>query len=438
MEKIEISKLVPYARNSRVHDPKQVRAIARSIKAFGFNNPVLIDEGNVVIAGHGRLEAAKQLGLKEVPVVRLTHLSEREKKAYVIADNRLAERASWDEKLLKLELQELSVDVDFDLALTGFETPETDLLLYGVSKSSLAEVFCESPNIPKRVQLGDVWGLGRHKIICSDALVPASFQTLLEGEKADIVVTDVPYNVKINGHVCGNGRAKHPEFAMASGEMSEAEFLQFLKKSFQNMRDYSKDGSLHFSFIDWAHVRVMLEAGEEVYDEVKNICIWCKDVGGMGSLYRSRHEMVCVFKHGSSPHCNNIELGKYGRNRTNVWEYPAVRMQSRLSKGAPLLHPTVKPVGLIADVLLDASKPGDIVLDPFGGSGSTLLAAERTGRAARLIELEPHYCDVILHRYEQAGGQNIKLIRRYSNENSQKETITKTGSKKLFIRHRVR
>lgn len=438
MEKIELNKLVPYARNSRVHDPKQVRAIARSIKAFGFNNPVLVDEKNVVIAGHGRLAAAKQLGLKEIPVVRLNHLSEKEKKAYIIADNRLAERASWDEKLLKLELQELSVDVDFDLALTGFETPETDLLLYGASESSQTEVFRESPDIPKRVQPGDVWALGRHKIICADALDPASFRTLLEGEKADVVVTDVPYNVKINGHVCGNGRAKHPEFAMASGEMSENEFLQFLKKSFRNMRDYSKDGSLHFSFIDWAHVGVMLEAGKAVYDELKNICIWAKDAGGMGSLYRSRHEMICVFKHGTAPHCNNIELGKYGRNRTNVWEYPAVRMQSRLSKGDPLLHPTVKPVGLLADILLDASRPGEIVLDPFGGSGSTLLAAERTGRKARLIELEPHYCDVILHRYEQAGGQNIKLIRRCLNENSQKETIAKTGSKKLFIRCRVR
>lgn len=438
MEKIEISKLVPYARNSRVHDPKQVRAIARSIKAFGFNNPVLIDEENVVIAGHGRLEAAKQLGLKEIPAVRLTHLSEKEKKAYVIADNRLAERASWDEKLLKLELQELSVDVDFDLALTGFETPETDLLLYGASESSQAEVFRESPDVPKRVQPGDVWALGRHKIICADARAPASFQTLLGCEKADVVVTDVPYNVKINGHVCGKGRARHPEFAMASGEMSEAEFRRFLEQSFQNMRDFSKDGSLHFSFIDWGHVGVMLAAGKAVYDELKNICIWAKDAGGMGSLYRSRHEMICVFKHGSSPHCNNIELGRYGRNRTNVWEYPAVRMQSRLSKGAPLLHPTVKPVGLIADILLDASRPGEIVLDPFGGSGSTLLAAERTGRAVRLIELSPHYCDVILRRYEQAGGKGVKLIRRSSNENSQEKTVGKTGNKKLFIRRRVR
>ncbi len=438
MEKIDINKLVPYERNARVHNPKQVNAIARSIKAFGFNNPVLVDEKNVVIAGHGRWAAAKQLGLTEVPIVRLNHLSEKEKKAYILADNRLAERASWDEKQLKLELQDLSTDVNFDLSVTGFETPETDLLLYGESAPAQAEVFQEPPGIPKRVQPGDVWALGRHKVICADALQPASFEALLGRERADIVVTDVPYNVKINGHVCGNGRAKHPEFAMASGEMSEEEFRRFLEKSFQNMREFSKDGSLHFSFIDWGHARVMLEAGNAVYDELKNICVWAKDAGGMGSLYRSRHELVCVFKRGSAPHCNNIELGRYGRNRTNVWEYPAVRMQSRLSKGAPLLHPTVKPVGLLSDILLDASRQGDIVLDSFGGSGSTLLAAERTGRTARLVELSPHYCDVILHRYEKAGGQDVKLIWRASDENSPKETSTKTGSKKLFIRRRVR
>lgn len=232
MEKIDVNKLIPYARNSRVHDPKQVRAIAKSIVSFGFNNPVLIDEKNVVIAGHGRLEAAKQLGLKEIPVVRLSHLSEKEKKAYVIADNRLAERASWDERQLKLELQDLSADVNFDLTQTGFETPETDLLLYGVSEPSRAETFQESPDIPKRVQPGDVWAVGRHKIICADALDPASYQKLLAGEKADIVVTDVPYNVKINGHVCGKGQTKHAEFMMASGEMTEKEFGRFLKKSF--------------------------------------------------------------------------------------------------------------------------------------------------------------------------------------------------------------
>ncbi len=446
MEKIEVKKLIPYKGNARVHGDKQITQIARSIERFGFNNPILVDEGNVVMAGHGRLAAAQKLGLTQVPVVRVSHLSEKEKKAYILADNRLAEKATWDQEQLTLELKELSVDTEFDLSLTGFETPETDLILYGQKEPDKAETWEEPLQIPKRVRRGDVWALGEHKLICGDALNPDTLALLLGDEKADIVLTDPPYNVKIAGHVCGNGKVKHPEFAMASGEMSEEQFHDFLLKTFQNLRTFSKDGSLHFAFIDWRHVRVMLDAGEKVYQDLKNICVWAKDAGAMGSLYRSRHEMVCVFKHGTAAHCNNIELGKYGRYRTNVWDYPGVRVQSRLTKGEPRLHPTVKPVGLLADVLLDCSRPGEVVLDVFGGSGSTLLAAERTGRRARLAELDPHYCDVILYRYEQKGGRNIKLIRREDNDvkNSQISLQSTTqrkpaagGRKKLIIRRRV-
>lgn len=448
MEKTDVNKLVPYKGNARAHSPKQVEQIARSIKAFGFNNPILVDEGNVVIAGHGRLAAAKRLGLKEVPVVRLNHLSEKEKKAYILADNRLAEKASWDPARLAVEIKELSVDADFDLSLTGFETPETDLILYGQSAPDEAETWDEPVQIPRLVQKGDVWALGRHKLVCGDALDADTLALLMGSEKADIVLTDPPYNVKIAGHVCGNGKIKHPEFAMASGEMKETEFKAFLTRAFQNLRAFSKDGSLHFAFIDWRHARVMLEAGESVYDELKNICVWAKDAGAMGSLYRSRHELVCVFKNGGAPHCNNIELGKYGRCRTNVWEYPGVRVQSRLSKGEPRLHPTVKPAGLLADVLLDCSRPGEIALDVFGGSGSTLLAAERTGRRARLAELDPHYCDVILYRYEKAGGKDVKLVRRakYEIKNTQTPAgkipvrfkIPAAGRKKCVMRRRIR
>ena len=437
-EKIEVKKLILYKGNARVHGERQIIQIARSIERFGFNNPILIDERNVVIAGHGRLEAAKRLGLSQVPVVRLNHLSEKEKKAYILADNRLAEKATWDQDQLTLELKDLSVDADFDLSLTGFETPETDLILYGQGPADKSEVLDASVCVPRRVQRGDVWRLGKHKLLCGDALDPASLSLLLGEEKADIVLTDPPYNVKIAGHVCGNGRVKHPEFAMASGEMNESEFQHFLVRIFHNLCAFSKDGSLHFAFIDWRHVHIMLEAGGQEYQELKNICIWVKDAGGMGSLYRSRHEMVCVFKHGTAAHCNNVDLGKYGRYRTNVWEYPAVRVQRRLSKGEPRLHPTVKPVGLLTDILLDCSRPGEIVLDVFGGSGSTLLAAERTGRKARLVELSAHYCDVILYRYEKAGGKDIKLIRRKNNEDTQEKTFSETGRKKLCIRRRLR
>ena len=438
METVDIDKLIPYRGNARLHSEAQVEKIARSIKTFGFTNPLLIDENNVVLAGHGRLAAAQKQGLLQVPVIRLNHLSEKEKKAYVLADNRLAEKASWDQAQLTVELKGLSVGTDFDLSLTGFETPETDLILYGQGPADKSEVLDDSVCVPRRVQRGDVWMLGKHKLLCGNALDPASLSLLLGEEKADIVLTDPPYNVKIAGHVCGNGRVKHPEFAMASGEMNESEFQHFLVRIFHNLCAFSKDGSLHFAFIDWRHVHIMLEAGGQEYQELKNICIWVKDAGGMGSLYRSRHEMVCVFKHGTAVHCNNVDLGKYGRYRTNVWEYPAVRVQRRLSKGEPRLHPTVKPVGLLTDILLDCSRPGEIVLDVFGGSGSTLLAAERTGRKTRLVELSANYCDVILYRYEKAGGKDIKLIRRKNNENTQEKTFSKAGRKKLCIRRRLR
>ena len=437
-ENVELKKLIPYEGNARIHDEKQIRQIARSIKRFGFNNPILVDEQNVVIAGHGRLAAAQKLGLLQVPVIRLSHLNAKEKKAYILADNRLAEKSSWKHDQLAMELKELSVDADFDLSLTGFETPETDLILYGQGSADKSEVLDDYVYVPRCVQCGDVWMLGKHKLFCGDALDPASLSLLLGEEQADIVLTDPPYNVKIAGHVCGNGRVKHPEFAMASGEMNASEFQRFLVRIFHNLCAFSKDGSLHFAFIDWRHVHIMLEAGGQEYQELKNICIWVKDAGGMGSLYRSRHEMVCVFKHGTAAHCNNVDLGKYGRYRTNVWEYPAVRVQRRLSKGEPRLHPTVKPVGLLTDILLDCSRPGEIVLDVFGGSGSTLLAAERTGRKARLVELSAHYCDVILYRYEKAGGKDIKLIRRKNNENTQEKTCSKGGRKRLCIRRRLR
>lgn len=437
METVDIDKLIPYRGNARLHSEAQVEKIARSIKTFGFTNPLLIDENNVVLAGHGRLAAAQKLGLLQVPVIRLNHLSEKEKKAYVLADNRLAEKASWDQAQLTVELKGLSVGTDFDLSLTGFETPETDLILYGQNQPEKSEIWNDSVQIPQRVRRGDVWALGKHKLFCGNALDSAALVRLLGDEKADIVLTDPPYNVKIGGHVCGNGKVKHPEFAMASGEMNEGEFRHFLVRIFHNLRTFSKDGSLHFVFIDWRHVRIMLEAGEEEYQELKNICIWVKDAGGMGSLYRSRHEMVCVFKHGTAEHCNNVDLGKYGRCRTNVWEYPAIRVQSRLSKGEPHLHPTVKPVGLLTDILLDCSRPGEIVLDVFGGSGSTLLAAERTGRRAMLAELSAHYCDVILYRYEKAGGKGVKLLQRGNDENTKEKDSKKNGRKKLRICRRI-
>lgn len=412
MTQIKISALRPYPKNARTHSPKQIRQIAKSIQEFGFTNPVLIDKDNCILAGHGRVEAAKLAGLTEVPAVVISHLTPAQKKAYILADNRLAELSGWDKNILKVELEELHriEDGDFDLTLTGFDIPEIDVLLAPPDAPASENAGFLEKSISSRVKSGDLWQLGAHKLLCADSTQSSSFSRLLGEEKANLIVTDPPYNVKISGHV--RSGEKYREFAMASGEMSQSEFSQFLKGVFTLLAEYSIPGSLHYAFMDWRHLGEILSAGMSAYTALKNVCVWNKLSGGMGSLYRSQHELVFVFKNGDAPHTNNIELGVHGRYRTNVWDYPGIFIKNKVNKANINLHPTVKPVGLLADILLDASPRKGIVLDPFGGSGSTLLAAERTGRQARIIEIDPHYCDVILFRYEQMGGREIKLIQQ--------------------------
>ena len=421
MTQIKISALRPYPKNARTHSPKQIRQIAKSIQEFGFTNPVLIDKDNGILAGHGRVEAAKLAGLTEVPAVVIRHLTPAQKKAYILADNRLAELSGWDKNILKVELEELQSieDGDFDLTLTGFDTPEIDVLLAPPDAPASENAGFLEKSIPSRVKSGELWQLGAHKLLCADSTQPVSFRRLLGEEKANLIVTDPPYNVKISGHV--RSGEKYREFAMASGEMSQSEFSQFLKGVFTLLAEYSIPGSLHYAFMDWRHLGEILSAGMSAYAALKNVCVWNKLSGGMGSLYRSQHELVFVFKNGDAPHTNNIELGVHGRYRTNVWDYPGIFIKNKVNKANIHLHPTVKPVGLLADILLDASPRKGIVLDPFGGSGSTLLAAERTGRQARIIEIDPYYCDVILYRYEQMGGKELKLLQREDiNENTKK------------------
>lgn len=410
MQKIEISKLKPYKRNPRVHSERQIDLIAQSIKNFGFTAPILIDENNTVLSGHGRLAAAKKLHLSKVPVRIIKNLSEHQKKAYVIADNKLAEKSSWDKDLLSIEIEDMVLnDPDFDISLTGFETAEIDLLLHKEDKNEVLDEPISS-KIPQIVKKGQVWQLGPHKIICANALDKSTYEYLLGNEKAVAVISDPPFNVPVEGHICGKGKTKHKEFAMASGEMSRKEFRSFMEKSFENFKEFSKDGSLHYHFIDWRSVADMCVVGRKIYAGLKNICVWDKTSGGMGSLYRSQHELVCVFKNGKESHINNIQLGEHGRYRTNVWSYPGIFVNSKLNRENIKLHPTVKPVGLLADIILDCTKRGDVVLDGFGGSGSTLLAAERTKRIARLIEIDPHYCDVTLYRFERITGIKPHLI----------------------------
>ncbi len=416
MKTVKIAELKPYSKNARTHSPKQIRQIAKSIKTFGFTNPVLIDKDNCILAGHGRVKAAKLAGLPEVPVLVISHLTSAQKKAYILADNRLAELSGWDKDLLKIEIEEINqLDCNFDLTLTGFDTPEIDVLLAPEAPVTEENADFLGTTVPIRVKPDDIWQLGEHKLLCADCTQASAFKRLLGVEKADLIVTDPPYNVKISGHVRSGGNYR--EFAMASGEMSQSEFSQFLKGVFSLLTEYSISGSLHYAFMDWRHIGEILAAGTAVYTSLKNVCVWNKLSGGMGSLYRSQHELVFVFKNGDAPHTNNIELGVHGRYRTNVWDYPGIFIKNKVNKANIHLPPTVKPVGLLADILLDASPRKGLVLDPFGGSGSTLLAAERTGRRARIIEIDPHYCDVIIYRWEQQTGKKAVCIEGGTYEN---------------------
>lgn len=397
--------LTEYPNNPRHHDTKQLIKIQNSIEKFGFINPILVDEHNEIIAGHARLAAARLAHLPQVPVIRLEHLSTAQKKAYRIADNKLAELGTWSVENLQLEFQELEkLDLDFSLGITGFDMGDIDLILEG--KEAKADPKANNiPFIPDNevvTREGDIWILGEHRIICGNSLQKETLSPLMEDKKADMVFTDPPYNVKINGHVCGAGNVQHKEFKFASGEMTVEEFTQFLKTSFELLCMFSKDGSLHYICMDWRHIKEIMTAAE-VYDQFKNLCVWRKDNAGMGSFYRSQHELIFMFKHGKEPHINNVELGIHGRYRTNVWNYAGVNTPSAENAEKRAMHPTVKPVELIKDAILDASNRGGVVLDTFLGSGSTLIAAEKTGRICYGVELEPKYVDTAIRRYESLG-----------------------------------
>jgi DNA modification methylase len=406
--------LRPYPNNARTHSPKQIRQIAKSIKRFGFCNPVLTDDNNQIVAGHGRVSAAKLLDIDAVPVVRLSHLSEAEKRAYILADNKLAERAGWDRELLAIELQGL-VDLNFEIDLTGFETTEIDFILEDAREASEIQTGPEddTPAYANGVAVSranDLWSLGNHRLLCGDAREQVSYDMLLDGQKAQFVFTDPPYNVAIDGNVCGLGHIRHREFAMASGEMTEAEFTGFLKTNFERLAANMTDGSVHMVCMDWRHQGEMLAAGREVYSELKNLCVWNKSNAGMGTFYRSKHELIYVWKSGTAAHVNNFELGQHGRYRTNVWDYPGISTQraGRLQELA--MHPTVKPVALVADAIKDVSAPGNLVLDPFAGSGTILIAAERTGRKASALEIDPAYVDAAVRRWQTYTGKSAVLV----------------------------
>jgi DNA modification methylase len=403
---VPVEDLRPSPNNSRFHPKEQIDKLKRAIGEFGFLVPALIDERNRVIVGHARVEAAKALGLAEIPCLRIRHLSEAQKRAFTILDNRLAEDSKWDFQLLAKEFEFLQSE-DFALQMTGFEIPEFDMIF---AADDTATKNIENDEIPDLVPTraitkpNDLWIMRDHRLVCGDARRPECFALLMSGARAHLVFTDPPYNVKIRGHVSGKGRIEHREFAEASGEMTPAQFAKFLEDSLGLLAEYSEDGSIHFVCMDWRHLDGMHTAGQRVYGELKNLVVWVKTNGGMGSLYRSQHELIFIWKNGRGKHTNNVQLGKHGRNRSNVWSYAGANSFSSDRLTDLAMHPTVKPVGLVADAILDCSRRGDLVLDSFGGSGTTLIACERTSRRARLIEIDPIYCDQTVRRWQKLTG----------------------------------
>jgi len=410
---ISIKDIESYQRQLRKPNSKQANKAKRFLQEFGFVIPLVIDENKTIVIGEFLYQTAKELNYDSLPVVQITHLDKAQIRTLRVAYDRINEDAEWDREALKIEFEELQILMpDIDLSLTGFEVPEIDAIL-NLDIQADTDPLNDIPPIHEenaRVKLGDLYKLGEHTLYCGDALEEDSYKNLLAGAKVRMVFTDAPYNVKIDGHVGNSGNIQHREFKMASGEMSTDEFTIFLTRAHHQMAKNCRDGAILFSCMDWRHIEEMMIMGRNNNLQFKNLCVWAKDNGGMGSLYRSQHELVFVFKHGTGKHINNVELGQHGRYRTNVWQYPGVNSFGGNRMNELKFHPTVKPVAMVADAILDCSNKGDLILDPFGGSGTTLIAAEKTKRKAAVIELDPLYCDVILRRWEEMTGQTAILI----------------------------
>jgi DNA modification methylase len=402
---VPVASCAPLGRETRKHPPGQVRKLADSLDRFGFVLPILIDMHGRVVAGWGLVLAARQMGLIEVPAVSLTDLSEAELRTLRLALNRITDDSIWEGAELALEFSEiLELAPQIDLEVSGFQMGEIDFFLDGCGldqEDELPEVDAGAAPVTRP---GDLWLLGEHRIVCGDALVAESYQQVLGAERVDMLFADPPYNLSIDGHVSGLGAVKHTNFAMASGELSSAEFLVFLRTSLDHAAHCSIDGAIHFVCMDWRHAKEVIVAGEEIYSELKNLCVWNKPNAGMGSLYRSKHELIFVFKVGKGAHINNVALGRNGRHRTNVWDYVSQNTLNGTTRSKLALHPTVKPAAMVADAIRDCSNRNAVILDPFGGAGTTLIAAERTGRRARLIEIDPLFVDVSIERWQRLTG----------------------------------
>lgn len=413
VEMLSPHRLRPAERNARTHSKKQIREIANSIARFGVTNPIIVDKAGRIVAGHARAEAAKLLRLKLIPAIRISHLNEAEIRAYMLADNKLATKAGWNREALAIELQELQVmlpEIGLSLDITGFDPGEVDSIMLDFADEGSSPTD-QLPDVEGNAvsQRGDLYFLGGHRLLVGDAREPDAFKLLMQGEKAEMAFLDPPYNVQINGHAGGRGRIKHREFACASGEMTSEQFVSFLQETLASCAHNTIDGGICYICIDWRHARELLQAGAAVYDELKNICVWAKTTPGQGSFYRSQHEFVFVYKCGRAPHLNTFELGQHGRSRSNLWSYHGMNMFRAGRMDELKMHPTVKPVALVADAMRDCSRRGSIILDAFAGAGTTIMAAEQVGRRSFCMEIDPCYADVTIRRWERCTGRDAIL-----------------------------
>lgn len=409
IDHVPVDALIPNPRNARRHSDRQIQQVAASITRFGFLVPIVIDGANMIAAGHGRWEAARRLKLATVPVVRAEFLTDADRRAFALTENRLAELSDWDENILAEELQVL-FDGGYDLEITGFSAANLDFAIVEDTPRRAQREDVELPDraAPSVSRVGDLWLAGPHRLYCGDARMAESWEVLLGDDRAAMVFSDPPYNVPIDGFVSGNGRVRHREFVMGAGEMSPPEFVTFLRAIFRNCVRFSKAGSIHYQCMDWRHCREILDAADGVYSEFKQLVVWAKDNGGQGSFYRNRHELVFVFKSGKGRHINNFGLGETGRYRTNVVEYAGANT-FRKGRAADLAaHSTVKPTPLVVDFILDCSNRGDLIVDPCLGSGTTLIAAHRAGRIGAGMELDPAYADTSLRRLAKVSGLDVR------------------------------
>lgn len=413
-EYLATTSLIPMPGAPRQHPKSQIRSLTKSFEAFGQVLPILIDGESRIISGHAQWDVAKRLGMSEVMVIRVEHLNEPQTKALMVALNRLGDLSKWDEQALSTILLDLhEIELGFDIEATGFAEIEIELRIEGLDDVTEAEgevvLVGDGPTV---TQPGDLWQLGDHRLLCADALKEESWQQLMGEDRAALVVTDPPFNISIDGNVTGLGKFRHREFAMATGELSPAEFTAFLQTAMAHAHHWSAPGSVHTWAMDWRHANEITAAGLAVYERYLNMAVWVKDRPGMGSWLRSQHELFFIFGKGGAPINNRVQLGRFGRSRSNVWHYPSAASVARTSdEGNPLSwHPTVKPLALICDILLDSTAKGEIIADPFAGSGTALMAAEKLGRKARCLELDPAYCDTIIRRWQRwSGAEAIRV-----------------------------